>query len=56
MEMRSKCKEDLPSVSSDKRLPTGEVYVRGIFVEHSHDIFPEYLEKVPYEILGNIHK
>ena len=28
---------------------TGQIYVRGIFVEHSHDIFPEYLENVPYE-------
>ena len=35
-------------------LPTGQVYVRGIFVEHSHDIFPEYSENVPYEIPGNI--
>ena len=30
--------------------PTGQIYVRVIFVEHSYDIFPEYLEKVPYEI------
>ena len=36
--------------------PTGQIYVRGIFVEHSHDIFPEYLEKVPYESPGNIPK
>ena len=27
-----------------------------LFVEHSHDIFPEYLEKVPYEIPRNIPK
>ena len=37
-------------------LPTEQIYVRGIFVEQSHDIFPEYLEKVPYEIPGNIPK
>ena len=36
--------------------PTGQVYIRGIFVEHSHDIFPENLEKVLYEIPGNIPK
>ena len=30
--------------------------IRGIFVEHSHDIFPEYLEKVSYEIPGKIPK
>ena len=36
--------------------PTGQIYVRGIFVEHSHDIFPENSEKVPYEIPGNILK
>ena len=28
----------------------------GIFVEHSHDIFPEYSEKVRYETPGNIHE
>ena len=22
------------------RLPTGQIYVRGIFIENSHDIFP----------------
>ena len=32
------------------------MYVRGIFVKHSHDIFPEYPEKVPYEIPKNIPK
>ena len=37
-------------------LPTGQIYARGIFLEHSHDIFPEYLEKVSYEIPGNILK
>ena len=37
-------------------LPTGQIYVRGILVEHSYDIFPEYSEKVPYEIPGNIPK
>ena len=35
--------------------PTGQIYVRGIR-EHSHDIFPEYSENVPYEIPGNIPK
>ena len=29
-----------------------QIYVRGIFVEHAHDIFSEYSEKVPYEIPG----
>ena len=33
-------------------LLTGQIYVRGIFVEHSHDIFSEYSET--YEIPGNI--
>ena len=33
-----------------------QIYVRGIFVEHAHDIFPEYSEKVPHEILGNVPK
>ena len=37
-------------------LPTRQIYVCGIFVEHFHDIFPEYLEKVPYKIPGNIPK
>ena len=36
--------------------PTGKIYVCWIFVEHSHDIFLEYSEKVPYEISGNILK
>ena len=36
--------------------PIGQIYVRGIFVEHSHDIFPEYSENVSYEIPGNIFK
>ena len=34
--------------------PTGQTYVRGIFVEHPHDIFPEYSENVPYETPGYI--
>ena len=38
------------------KLPTGQIYVRGIFVEHYHDIFPEYLKKVAYQIPGNILK
>ena len=37
-----------------KTRPTGQLYVRGIFVEHSHYIFAEYSENVPYEIAGNI--
>ena len=35
-------------------LSIGQIYVRGIFVEHPHNIFPEFSEKVPYEIPGNI--
>ena len=30
-----------------KPLPTGKIYVRGIFVEHSLEIFPVYSEKFP---------
>ena len=40
----------------DIKQPTGQIYVPGIFVEHSHDVFAEYSEKVPYEIPGNILK
>ena len=40
----------------EKLVPTGKIYVRGIFVEHSHDIFSEYSEKVPYESQRNILK
>ena len=39
-----------------KPLPTGQIYVRGIFVEHSLEIFPVYSEKIPNEIPGNIPK
>ena len=35
---------------------TGQIYVCGIFVEHSHEIFPVYLEKTHYEIPENIPK
>ena len=35
---------------------TGQISVRGILVEHSHDIFLVYSEKVPYEIPANIPK
>ena len=35
-------------------IPNRQIYVRGIFVEHSHDTFLEHAEKVPYEIPGNI--
>ena len=38
------------------RNPTRQIYVRGIFVEHFHDIFTEYSEKVSYEIPGKIPK
>ena len=27
-------------------ITTGQIYVCGIFVEHSHEIFPVYLEKL----------
>ena len=37
-------------------LPTRQIHVRGIFAKHPHDIFPEYSERVPYEIPGNIPK
>ena len=36
--------------------PTWQIYVCGIFVEYSHDIFPRYSGKVPYGITGNIPK
>ena len=39
-----------------KPFPTGKIYVRGIFVEHSLEIFLVYLEKIPNEIPGNILK
>ena len=39
-----------------KKVSTGPIYVCGIFVEHSYDIFPEYLAKVPYETPENILK
>ena len=32
--------------------PTGQIYVRGIFVKHSHDIFPEYSEKFAMKFRG----
>ena len=38
------------------RLPTKQIDVREIFVEYFHDIFPEYLVRVPYEIPENIPK
>ena len=41
---------------AEQPLSAGQIYVRGMFMEHSHDIFPEYLEKVHKEILGNIPK
>ena len=39
-----------------KNVPKGQIYVRGIFVEHSHDIFPEYSRNIRYEIPRNIPK
>ena len=30
-----------------KPLPTGQIYVHGIFVEHSLEIFPVYSKKFP---------
>ena len=39
-----------------KSQPTGQIYVRGIFVEHSLEIFPVYSEKIPSENLRNIPK
>ena len=36
--------------------PTGQIYVCGIFVEHSQEIFSVYSEKIPNEIPGNIPK
>ena len=44
------------SINEAVEIPTGQIYFRGIFVEHSHDTFPEYSEKFPYEIPGNIPK
>ena len=38
------------------RLPAKQIDVREIFVEYFHDIFPEYLVRVPYEIPENIPK
>ena len=40
----------------NKLLPTGQIYVRGTFVEHSLEIFPVYSQKNPNEIPGNIPK
>ena len=39
-----------------KPLPAGKIYVRGIFVEHSLETIPVYLEKIPNEIPGIIPK
>ena len=35
-------------------LPTGQIHVCGIFVEHSHEIFQVYSEKVPNKVPVNI--
>ena len=35
-----------------KNVPKGQIYVRGIFVEHSHDIFPEYSRNIRYNFPG----
>ena len=37
-----------------KPLPTGQIYVPGIFAEHSFEIFPVYSGKKFNEILGNM--
>ena len=42
--------------SKIEAIPTGQINVREIFMEHSNEIFLAYLEKVPYEIPGNIPK
>ena len=42
------------SFMTNQLIPIRQIYVRGIFVEHSHDIFSKYSETVPYEIPGNI--
>ena len=39
-----------------KPLPTEQIYVRGVFVGHSLEIFPVYSEKILNEIPGNIPK
>ena len=39
-----------------KPLPTGQICVCGIFVEHSLEIFSLYSEKILKEIPGNIPK
>ena len=39
-----------------KPLHIGQIYVRGIFEEHSLEIFPVYSEKILDEIPGNIPK
>ena len=31
-----------------KYLPTGQIYVRGIFVEHYHEIFPVYPQNIMF--------
>ena len=43
-------------VKSSLTLPTGQIHVCEILVEHSHEIFPVYSEKVPYENPENIPK
>ena len=39
-----------------KPLPTRQIYVCGIFMEHSLEISTVYSGKIPNEILGNIPK
>ena len=39
-----------------KPLPTEQIYVPGISVEHSLEIFPVYSEKIPSEIPEKIPK
>ena len=45
-----------PFLYISKKSPTGQMYVRGIIVEHSHKIFPADSEKIHSEIPGNIPK
>ena len=52
----SKTLMDDSAITCDETIPIGQINVRGIFVDHSHEIFPIYSEKVPYENPRNIPK
>ena len=45
-----------PFPNNTKYLPTRQIYVRGVFVEHSHEIFPVFSENIPNEIPENVPK